>query len=77
MVTRIYPDIRTYLRETGTTQAELAVKLGITQPGLSKIINGLIVPKLALAFRISKVCNIPVEALLPEAQRETPDNSCV
>jgi len=77
MADRIYPNILAYLKDTGITQEELARRLGISQGGLSKIINNIQAPRLGLALRIERVCRVPLESLIPSAKRENVGNSCV
>jgi transcriptional regulator with XRE-family HTH domain len=64
MALRTYPNITAYLRATGMTQAELAQRLGRSQPFVSKLINGLTQPTLHEALRIATICRIPVETLV-------------
>ena len=61
---RIYPNLKRYFRETGVTQTELAERLGINQPKLSRIVNRIIEPDLELAMRISRVCRVPLESMI-------------
>jgi transcriptional regulator with XRE-family HTH domain len=61
---RIYPNLRRFFRETGMTQSELAERLGITQPKLSRIVNRKNEPDLELAMRISRVCRVPLESMI-------------
>jgi len=64
MSKRIYPDLQTYLRETGTTQAAFAEKVGASQSVVSRIVNRQIVPDVGLALRISREARIPLESLI-------------
>lgn len=45
-------DLKTYLSETGETQAEFAGRIGVSQGTVSKLCKGLISPSLTLALKI-------------------------
>lgn len=64
MARRTYPDLISYLADTGQTQAELATRLQRSQAFVSKLVNGLTQPSLAEALRIARICRIPVESLV-------------
>ena len=66
MSNRTYPSIAAYLDATGSTQVELAERLGISQAYLSKIARGLQQPSLDEALRISRILRVPVESLVSE-----------
>ena len=70
MKRRTYPDLPTFLFETGTTQVEMARALGLSQGQISKLVNGLQQPSLDLALRIARYAHIPVESLVRPAWRE-------
>jgi transcriptional regulator with XRE-family HTH domain len=61
---RTYPDLVTFLEETGTTQVELAMRLGLSQPYMSRIVRGLQQPPLDLALQIARMARVPVESLV-------------
>jgi len=61
---RIYPDLATFLEETGTTQQELARKVRLSQPKISRIVNGLQQPTLPQALRIVRFARVPIESLV-------------
>jgi plasmid maintenance system antidote protein VapI len=61
---RIYPDLPTYLAETGTTQTELGRLLGRNQTFISRLVNGLCQPTLHEALRIARIVGVPVESLV-------------
>ncbi len=63
---RQFPDLRTYMRKTGATQADIAKAAGTVQPVISRILRGRQRPSLDLALRIAKAANIPVESLNTE-----------
>lgn len=66
MVIRTYPDLATFLTETGMSQTELAQELGISQSYLSRIKTGEIEAPLWLALRIARRTRVPLESLLKE-----------
>lgn len=47
-------DLRTFLLETGETQADFAERIGASQGTVSKLCKGLIYPSLPMAVRIQK-----------------------
>jgi transcriptional regulator with XRE-family HTH domain len=57
-----YPDLATYLLESGDIQARLAVAVGATQAHISRIAAGELVPRPALAVRIAKYARIPLDS---------------
>ena len=63
---KIFKDLDTYLRETGTTQRELADRLGVTQTCISLIRNGKRTPRPRLARAIAAEAHIPLESLMCE-----------
>ena len=63
---RAYPTLKAFLDETGTLQSVVAKKAEITQGYVSLIADGKRTPGLRLAFRLSKIANVPVESLLAE-----------
>ncbi len=64
MTRRTYPTLADRIADTGETQVELAGKLDVSQPYLSKLIRGLIQPSLDEALRISRIGRVPVESLV-------------
>jgi transcriptional regulator with XRE-family HTH domain len=77
MKRRTYPNLRAYLDDTGETQERLAKRLGISQPTMSKIINGKRVPRLELALRMSRAAGVPLESLVCAYDRTETGNTCV
>lgn len=63
---RIYPDLASYLKDTGTTQTAFAEKVGASQSTISRILSKELVPDVGLALRISKIARIPLESLIAE-----------
>jgi transcriptional regulator with XRE-family HTH domain len=64
MTERIYPDLETFFAATGTTQQDLAERLAISAPYMSRIKNKLARPTLSLALRISREAHVPIESLI-------------
>jgi len=64
MARRTYPNLTSYLEDTGQTQAELAGRLQRSQAFISKLVNGLQQPSLDEALRIARICRVPVESLV-------------
>jgi transcriptional regulator with XRE-family HTH domain len=62
-----YQSLREFLDATGLTQAQFALRVGLSQSDVSKILNGHRVPKLAVAIRIAEVAEIPIASLVPLA----------
>jgi len=59
---RVYPDLATYLRESGEKQADLARRLRITQAAISRYARGERLPRPALGFKIAAVCRLPTDS---------------
>lgn len=58
-----YPDLATYLeRNPHITQAALASAVGTSQGTISRIAKGDIMPRPALARRLAKFCQIPLDS---------------
>jgi len=62
-----YSSLSDFLKRTGTKQADFAARVGVTQPVISRIVNGQ-TPRLALALRIAKAAQVPVASLLTDAR---------
>jgi transcriptional regulator with XRE-family HTH domain len=52
---RAIHDLERLRREKGLTQAELASQLGVSQPHLSRVISGKVIPGNKLGFRIASL----------------------
>jgi transcriptional regulator with XRE-family HTH domain len=65
---RRYCNLRDYLKGTGTTQRELAERVGVTQSAISMAANGHSL-SLGLAKRISAATGVPVESFGESEQR--------
>ena len=59
-----YASLTEFLEQTNTKQSDFAARVGVSQPVISRIVNGHAVPRLALALRIAAEADIPVESLL-------------
>lgn len=57
-----YPDLATYIAESGDTQAAVAARVGASQAHVSRIAGGDIVPRPLLAARIVRYANIPLDS---------------
>lgn len=56
--------LRTYLELTETTQSELARRVGVSQPTISDIINGVHSPSMELLKRLTKVTGLSADKLI-------------
>ena len=45
------------------TQAELAIKVGVSRKTINTVENGIFVPSTVLALKIAEVLNVPVESI--------------
>jgi transcriptional regulator with XRE-family HTH domain len=59
---RTFPDLATYIAETGATQAYIARRVGTTQAHISRIVNGDAVPRTLLAARLATFARIPLDS---------------
>lgn len=57
-----YPDLATYLAESGDTQARLAARTGTTQAYISRLVAGRLVPRPLLGLRIATYANVPLDS---------------
>lgn len=57
-----YPDLATYLAETGETQRHLADVIGVSQAHMSRFVAGIQVPRPFIAERLANYANIPLES---------------
>jgi transcriptional regulator with XRE-family HTH domain len=58
----MYPDLATYIAETGATQTYIARRVGTTQAHISRIANGDAVPRTLLAARLAAFARIPLDS---------------
>lgn len=61
---RAYPTVQAWMVATGTNQAELARRLGISEPHLSNILSKSRRCSLYVALKISKLTNVPIESIV-------------
>ena len=61
-VLRQYPDLATYLAESGDTQAGVAAACQTSQATISRVVSGEMVPRPALASRIARHCGVPLDS---------------
>jgi transcriptional regulator with XRE-family HTH domain len=54
-----YPDLATYIRESGDTQVNMAQQLGVSQAQISRLINGENIPRAELLEKIVRYADIP------------------
>lgn len=69
---RVYPNLGTFLEDlkrNGSTQAEFAERLGMSNGYLSDLKNGKVRPSLALAKQLSDECGIPIESFLTDGEQ--------
>lgn len=57
-----FPDLATYIAETGDTQEHIAARVGTTQAHISRIAHGDAVPRSLLAARLATYCRIPLDS---------------
>ncbi len=64
--------LRSYLKETGTRQAELAKRVGVSFGHMSALVNGDKTPGLELAVRIEDATEgrVPARSWVPAASPE-------
>jgi transcriptional regulator with XRE-family HTH domain len=58
-----------WLADTETTQAELATKMGVSQPAVSDWINGHTFPSIKNLRRLSKITGLTIDELLHVPRR--------
>lgn len=56
-----------HMRESKLTDAELARRVGVSRPHITKIRNGKRSPSLGVAVRIAEVTRLPVASLAGQA----------
>lgn len=64
--------IKELLREKNMTAVSLAEKIEITQPNMSRIINGKIAPSLDTLEKISQALEIPITELFDVGEYSEP-----
>ena len=69
-----FPHLKAYLahlKRQGVTQAEFAVRVGISPQHLSDIKNGARGVSLPLAKKLVDECGVPIESFLTDSQQAT------
>lgn len=61
---RTYPDLVTYFRDSGETQAAFAKRIKRSQSYVSKVVNRHVEPNLSDALLIVRTANVPLESLM-------------
>lgn len=64
MSRRLYRSLRAYLEATKQSQSAVAELVGVTPSAMSLYVSGKRIPQPAIALKISRICGIPLEALL-------------
>lgn len=65
-VAKRYRNLADYFKRSGETQAELADRVGVSQPQISLVLNGISC-SFRLAKRIHAATGVPLETIGPEA----------
>ncbi len=61
---RVYPDLATYIAESGDTQAAIAQAVQAKQSHISRIASGELMPRPALAKRLADYARIPLDSFI-------------
>ena len=61
---RAYPDLVTYIRDSGDTQVNIAARVGVKQPSISRIVRGRGLPTPMLAMALAEYANIPLDSFV-------------
>ena len=61
---RVYPDLATYIAESGDTQEAIAAAVQVKQAHISRIAAGELVPRPALAARLATYARIPLDSFI-------------
>lgn len=62
--------IKEIAKEKGMTLNDLAKKIGVTQPSISRMVNGVIMPSWDTLERIAKVLKVEPYELMSDAPRK-------
>jgi putative transcriptional regulator len=63
MLDRLHNKLRDTRTALGLTQAELALRVGVSRKTINTVENGVFIPSTVLALKLSKALRKPVEAL--------------
>lgn len=58
-----YPSVQAWMEATGTNNKRLAKQLGVTESHLSNVLRKSRRCSLALALKLSKTANVPIDAI--------------
>jgi transcriptional regulator with XRE-family HTH domain len=67
---RAYPNLKTFMEQTGATQQDVASRVRASQAQISRILARKAEPGLRLAIALSEIGNFPIETLVREAGHE-------
>ncbi len=62
--TPLYPDLASYLEQSGDSQGNIARQIGIKQAHVSRIVAGRMVPRPDLAAKIAAYAKIPLDSFI-------------
>jgi transcriptional regulator with XRE-family HTH domain len=57
-----YPDLATYIAESGDTQEHIAAVIGVTQAYISRVVAGRLVPRPQIAVALATYAKIPLDS---------------
>ena len=63
MAERLANSLKDRRTELGLTQAELAVRVGVSRKTINTVENGIFVPSTTLAIKLAAALSVPVEEL--------------
>ena len=63
MAERLANSLKDRRTELGLTQAELAVRVGVSRKTINTVENGIFVPSTTLAIKLAAALGVPVERL--------------
>ena len=63
MAERLANSLKDRRTELGLTQAELAVRVGVSRKTINTVENGIFVPSTTLAIKLAAALGVPVEQL--------------
>lgn len=72
MTDRLVNTLKVHRALAGTTQAELAERVGVTRKSINSIENGHYVPSTTLALRMARELGVPVETLFSLPDEDGP-----
>jgi putative transcriptional regulator len=70
---RLVVHLKAARMEAGLTQAELALKVGVTRKTINTVENGVFIPSTVLALGLARALGVTVEALFSLAADRSPD----